>query len=94
MIYLINLESTTLYKIGRAKDVKKRMKQLQTGASFSLILEAEFETGNEEVKLEGTIHRRLSHFKTKGEWFDFDSVTIEWVKQQILELQQVVKLLV
>lgn len=90
MIYLINLESTSLYKIGKTKNVKVRMKQLQTGASFPLILVKEFTTGDEESKLEKTIHRRFAHYKTQGEWFDFDLVDIEVIKNQILELQQVV----
>lgn len=91
MIYIVNLESTSLYKIGKAKDVKKRMKQLQTGASFSLVLIAEFQTGQEESKLEKAIHRRFSHYKTKGEWFDFDNISISEITSQILHIQEIVK---
>lgn len=93
MIYLINLESTSLYKIGRTKDIKKRMKQLQTGASFPLILIHEFSTGDEESKLEKTIHRAFAHYKTQGEWFDFDLIEIEQVKAIILGLQDGVKII-
>ena len=71
-VYLIGeVGNNTNYKIGstRAKNVNKRLKQLQTGSSSELYIKESFETEH-PFKLEKMLH---NHFKEKniiGEWFE------------------------
>lgn len=86
-IYIINLEGTTYYKVGRTRGrVEDRLKQLQTGSSGKLSSIFVFETDNQD--LEKTIHRSLSHIKMEGEWFNFDNTPIERVIEKIYTLNK------
>ena len=53
-------------KIGRSKDVLKRIRNLQTGTSGDLILHA-MEPGSPEV--EQALHRKFESDRRQGEWF-------------------------
>lgn len=89
MIYLLNQESTTLYKIGKTKNITRRIKQLQTGAAFDLRLSYSQEVNPRfEAQIESTLHRRYNSYKTKGEWFDFDTVSLEDVISTIKTVVQ------
>jgi len=71
-IYLIGeANNNGKYKIGstRAKDVNKRLKQLQTGNSSELYLKDYYETDN-PFKLEKMLHNRFKLSSLRGEWFD------------------------
>lgn len=58
------------YKIGstRCKDIKKRLKQLQTGNSNSLVIKSSFET-NYPFKIEKMLHAKFKNNRSIGEWF-------------------------
>jgi len=74
-VYLIGQEDNdSYYKIGstRAKDVNKRVKQLQTGNSSKLYLCESFET-SKPFKLEQMLHNRLKYKKKLNEWFELDA---------------------
>ena len=81
-VYLIGeVGNNTNYKIGstRAKDVKKRLKQLQTGSSSELYIKESFETEH-PFRLEKMLH---NHFKEKnliGEWFELSKADTEAFK--------------
>jgi hypothetical protein len=68
-IYLIQSQEEGYYKIGISKNPQKRIKQLQTGNSSPLKLIETYKTEYAE-KIEGTLHRRYSHYHKTGEWFD------------------------
>jgi predicted GIY-YIG superfamily endonuclease len=68
-IYLIQCLEDGRYKIGISKHPEKRLTQLQTGSSGQLKLIDKYLTGN-YFYIEGVLHRRFSHFKKMGEWFD------------------------
>ena len=73
-VYLIGeKDNDTHYKIGstRAKDVNKRLNQLQTGNSASLIMCDAFET-SKPFKLEKMLHNRFKSSNLIGEWFELD----------------------
>ena len=74
-IYLIKNSEETYYKIGVGKTPNKRLSQLQTGNSAKLELIEVYKT-EIPYKVEGVLHRRFSHFKKEGEWFDF-SIKVE-----------------
>ena len=81
-VYLIGeVGNSTNYKIGstRAKNVNKRLKQLQTGSSSELYIKESFETEH-PFKLEKMLH---NHFKEKnliGEWFELSEADTEAFK--------------
>lgn len=68
-IYLIQNKETGHFKIGRSKNIKNRMRQLQTGSSGELVLVDKFET-NFASKLESYLHTIYLSNRTNGEWFD------------------------
>jgi len=70
-LYIIQSNVTGAIKIGRSKDVHKRLKQLQTGSPHRLkILIHVPDKGH----LESTLHNRLRDHQLKmtGEWFSPD----------------------
>lgn len=69
-VYLISITSDdTYYKIGfTTSDVKKRVKQLQTGNSETIEIVSEFSTVN-YLKLEKMLHNKFYPQHIRGEWF-------------------------
>ena len=68
-LYIIQMANTGEIKVGRSKDVHKRLKQLQTGSPhrLRLILHAPG-----QGKREAVIHRMMRERRTRydGEWFE------------------------
>jgi len=58
------------YKIGVSKHPQKRLLEHQTGNSSELKLIETFET-ELAFQIEGVLHRRYSHLKKNGEWYNF-----------------------
>jgi hypothetical protein len=68
-IYVIQSGDNTL-KIGKANDVRKRARALQTAHPFQLRVLRKFEVGAADVlPLEKEIHKRLKEYRLHGEWF-------------------------
>lgn len=67
-VYLIR-SNDGRYKIGIAKDPKKRICQLQTGNSDQLELIETYQSENAR-KIETALHNYYSYGKMVGEWFD------------------------
>lgn len=68
MEYVYLIEANKLYKIGRTKNIEKRMKQLQTGNPYDITLVKLYETEN-SAKLEAYIHQILRDQNIRNEWF-------------------------
>jgi len=69
LIYLLNEQHTTNYKIGVTKsDTNKRKSSLQTGNSNAIINIMEFKT-QYPYKVEKLLHRHFSKTRLYGEWF-------------------------
>jgi len=66
MIYII--QSNKEVKIGVAKNVKKRMQQIQTSNQYTLKLIGTKET-DDDYFLEKEIHDYLCDYRIRGEWF-------------------------
>jgi hypothetical protein len=74
-VYLIGeKDNDGKYKIGstRAKDINKRLKQLQTGNSSQLFIRESYQT-EYPFKLEKMLHNRLKSYNLIGEWFELDN---------------------
>ena len=68
--FILNKESNAV-KIGRAKDVEKRLKSLQTANcnELKLIKTIRVNGSLEAKELENSLHQRFSHLRLLGEWF-------------------------
>jgi hypothetical protein len=79
-LYLILDTSSKKLKIGRSKNVQKRIKQLQTSnsGSLSILFTLKGEGFREEY-----VHRMFSHLNTNGEWFEYDNCIIDYFKRKI-----------
>ena len=81
-IYLIRAQEIYLYKVGITKDIKQRLKQLQTGCPYQLEVIDMYEPKEFVSKIEKMLHRRFSCYQTKdfskiqGEWFDLPNDTV------------------
>ena len=74
-IYLIQSLENSYYKIGVSKHPQVRLKQHQTGnPSPTKLIEAY--PSDLAYRIEKVLHRRYSHAKKEGEWFDL-SLNIE-----------------
>lgn len=70
-IYIINQRGSHLYKVGRTKNTKRRIKQLQTGNPKELVYKKFFSyKGKEHINnVEKHLHKWLDKNKIKSEWF-------------------------
>ena len=78
-VYLIGeIDNKGKYKIGstKAKDVNKRLKQLQTGNSSELFIKEYYETEH-PFKLEKMLHNHFKSSNLIGEWFELSESDTE-----------------
>ena len=78
-VYLIGeTNNNGRYKIGstRAKDVNRRLKQLQTGNASELYIKEAFET-EQPFKLEKMLHNHFKYKNLSGEWFGLSEADTE-----------------
>lgn len=68
MIYVVIAAESGRMKVGTADHPRKRLKQLQTGCPEPLLLFAVMPGGR---RSEADLHRRLSPYRIRGEWFTF-----------------------
>ena len=66
MIYVISAANTEYVKVGLAKNPISRMRLLQTGIPWKLVLLASADWHDSE---ERRIHRLLGAYWVRGEWF-------------------------
>ena len=62
-----------IVKIGISNDVEGRLKSLQTGSAYKLILVDTFDAGVEALKHESFIHELYDKYRQMGEWFTFNN---------------------
>ena len=88
MIYAIRAVGTQFVKIGRAKSVGRRLKELETGCPHELHIEAVAEWPDPQ---EAAIHMYLSEHCEKYEWFrdsDRTAQVIGWLNAEAHGLRQ------
>lgn len=74
--FIYILKSGTYYKIGIAKDVAQRLRNLQTGnpIEIALVSAAFFEGA---PRFESKLHEAFSEYRTRGEWFELPPDKLE-----------------
>ncbi|NJM47628.1 MAG: GIY-YIG nuclease family protein [Alkalinema sp. RU_4_3] len=82
-IYFILNEDSDAIKIGRAKDLAKRMNALQTSspAKLKLIKSVQVEGVKEAHELEQSLHRQFHEIRLAGEWFKAEANLLEYINQ-------------
>ena len=78
-VYLIGeKDNIRKYKIGstKAKDINKRLKQLQTGNSCELYVKDYYKTEH-PFKLEKMLHNHFKSSNLIGEWFELTKSNID-----------------
>lgn len=82
-IYFILNEDSNAIKIGRAKDLARRMNALQTSspAKLKLIKSVQVEGGKEAHELEQSLHKKFSEIRLAGEWFKAEANLLEYISQ-------------
>lgn len=77
-IYLIKAEKEDVvhYKIGIAKNINKRIKELQTGNPMKLVLINQFESEFPTL-VEKTLHRKFNLLHENGEWFNLEQKDVD-----------------
>ncbi len=77
-LYLISNRDKGTLKIGKSKNVKVRLKQLQIASSDSLTLIA---TIQRKGYMESEVHRMFEKLLVRGEWFKYDNSIIEYFEK-------------
>ena len=82
-IYFILNQDSNAIKIGRARDLAKRMKALQTSspAKLKLVKSVQVEGIKEAQNLEQLLHRQFSEIRLAGEWFKAEPNLLEYISQ-------------
>jgi len=71
MIYFFIEDTNEKVKIGRARDIERRRRNLQTGNPRKLLLLGWIRT-DDDVRAEQEIHRHFHIRRANGEWFDLE----------------------
>lgn len=94
-VYLIGeKDNIGKYKIGstKAKDINKRLKQLQTGNSSELYIKHCYETEH-PFKLEKMLHNHFKSSNLIGEWFELSESDTETFKAVCEEKEKIISCL-
>lgn len=68
-VYLIRCSENNFYKIGISKNVKTRLKQIQTTAPDNVFIVYEYESSY-AAKIEKALHNFLKPYHRNNEWFE------------------------
>lgn len=77
-IYLIKAD-TGHYKIGRTKELKRRMNLFNVNLPFQIELIHTFPS-TDYVGAETDLHHRFAEKRVNGEWFQLSDDEVEWLK--------------
>ena len=79
--FVFNADSNAI-KIGKARDLEKRIRSLQTVSPSRLkLLKATQVTDEKEASLlESSLHRKFAHLRITGEWFKAESELLDYLE--------------
>lgn len=87
-VYFIHSEENNAVKIGRAKNVEKRLKSLQTAHPYQLKVIKTFplKGGKAAKELEISLHQKFKHLQLSGEWFKAEQELLDFVMEQLEQI--------
>jgi len=82
-VYFIYNKDSNAIKIGRAKDLTKRMQSLQTSSpsQLKLIKSVQVEGAKNAQDLEQSLHKQFGEIRLAGEWFKAEVHLLEYISQ-------------
>jgi len=78
IVYCLITDNEKYIKIGRTKNLKNRMNNIQSGCPFRLTLFSHFKTSTPNID-EAVVLDMLIHCHLRGEWFAPDRADIETI---------------
>ena len=85
-VYVIQMEGTRFYKIGRTTDLQRRMATLGTLLPTARKLCFAHRVPNCEFT-ESLLHKEFAQWRRNGEWFEFEWWHVALVRSHLLEIQ-------
>lgn len=85
-VYIIRIQNSQKYKIGKTINLRKRIKQFSTGNPENLKLDYFIETKHYQ-SLERHLHNIFKNDRIGGEWFLFDDKKLEELVSNLALLQ-------
>ena len=83
-VYIINLKGTNFYKIGLSGNLTQRLKQIQSYNPLKIKLSvAEVFPYSVANKIEKRLHEKYKTFCVHGEWFEFESISSQDLRDSI-----------
>lgn len=78
--FILNSENNAI-KIGRARDIEKRLRSLQTASpvELELLKTLQVESESQAQVLERELHCRFEHLRLKGEWFKAEPELLSYI---------------
>jgi len=93
-IYLLNMIDTNYYKIGvTRRNVKDRLRELQTGCPDEIILVKNFDCEYYR-KVEAWLHKKHTTKRVEGEWFILDEGDINQFESDCQKISDTIQLLI
>jgi hypothetical protein len=82
-VYFVFNEDSHAIKIGRAKDLDKRMKALQTSspAQLKLLKSVQVDSAEAAQEREASLHQQFQDMRLTGEWFKAEAALLEYIDQ-------------
>jgi hypothetical protein len=82
-IYFILNQNSNAIKIGRAKNLERRMKSLQTSSptKLELLKSISVQGMSEAQDLEQSLHKKFDELRLTGEWFRAESSLMDYIHQ-------------
>jgi hypothetical protein len=81
-LYVLGNKDMGFCKIGIACDIQRRMKEIQTGCPYPLVLWF-FKPMQGAAIIEKKLHRQFSDYRLNGEWFSSDVFSlVDWASLQ------------
>lgn len=84
-VYCVRCAGSLFVKIGKTSDVSRRLKELQTGCPYRLILDF-FITCAKPRIVEEQLHQRLSFARTQFEWFEVHGREYDQLRSDVRKL--------
>ena len=84
-IYIVRAVGTPRVKIGRTKNVRRRIASLQTGCPYPIELLNEIKTKGCGSVIEGHIHRAFDRYRVLGEWFELPDKALTFLSAATLK---------
>lgn len=84
LIYVISAQGSGRVKIGHTTDLQERLKGIQTGCPYPLIVLATYPGGTRAIEIR--IHETFRSYRRSGEWFEFPALMGALVHQTICGL--------